>query len=54
MTSSSELVSGYIIRDAQGRDYEIIDAGAGKNQHTGQLEHIELKIRPTETITRSN
>ena len=53
-TDTSELVSGYIIRDAQGRDYEIVDAGAGKNQHTGQLEHIELKIRPTETIARSN
>lgn len=53
-TDTSELVSSYIIQDAKGRSYEIIDAGAGKNQHTGELEHIELKIRPTETIARSN
>lgn len=49
-TDTSELVSAYIVRDAQGRAFEIIDAGAGKNQHTGQLEHIELKLRPTEVI----
>jgi hypothetical protein len=49
-TDTSELVTDYIITDPKGRDYEILDAGEGKNQHTGRLEHIELKLRPTEAI----
>lgn len=43
---TSALVADYAIKDPNGRTYAIIDAGAGKNQHTGQLEHIELKLRP--------
>ena len=50
-TDTSELVADYIITDPSGRFYEIVDAGAGKNQHTGRLEHIELKLRPTEALT---
>lgn len=44
-TDPSTLVAEYAIIDPQGRLYAIIDAGIGKNQHTGQIEHIELKIR---------
>lgn len=49
-TDTSELVANYAIKSPAGRVYAIIDAGAGKNQHTGQLEHIELKLRPTGRI----
>lgn len=45
-TDTSSLVADYAIKDPQNRTYAIIDAGAGKNQHTGRLEHIELRIRP--------
>lgn len=44
-TDTSALVSDYAIVDSRGRTWEIIDAGAGKNQDNGQIEHIELKIR---------
>lgn len=44
-TDTSTLVSDYAIVDSKGRTWEIIDAGAGKNQDNGQIEHIELKIR---------
>lgn len=46
-TDTSTLVSDYMVRDPQGRFYAIEDAGIGKNQHTGEIEHIELKLRPT-------
>lgn len=49
-TDTSELVADYAIKSPAGRVYAIIDAGAGKNQHTGKLEHIELRIRPTGKI----
>lgn len=44
-TDTSTLVSDYAIIDSQDRTWEIIDAGVGKNQDSGQIEHIELKIR---------
>lgn len=44
---TSELVGDYMVRDPEGRFYAIEDAGVGKNQHTGVIEHIELRIRPT-------
>ena len=44
-TDTSALVSDYAIIDENSRTWEIIDAGAGKNQDNGQIEHIELKIR---------
>lgn len=49
-TDTSALVSDYAIIDAIGRTWEIIDAGAGKNQDNGQIEHIELKIRQVGAI----
>lgn len=44
-TDTSTLVSDYAIIDENDRTWEIIDAGVGKNQDNGQIEHIELKIR---------
>lgn len=44
---ASTLVANYAILDAQNRVYAIEDAGIGRNQHTGRIEHVELKIRPT-------
>ena len=44
-TDTSALVAGYVLIDQNGRTWEIIDAGQGKNQENGQIEHIELKIR---------
>lgn len=44
-TDTSALVAGYAIMDPQDRTWEILDAGIGKNQDNGQIEHIELKIR---------
>lgn len=52
-TDTSELVSDYAIKDPAGRTFAIIDAGAGKNQHTGRLEHIELRLRPTGGLDES-
>lgn len=44
-TDTSTLVSDYAIINENDRTWEIIDAGVGKNQDNGQIEHIELKIR---------
>lgn len=46
---TNELVSNYMLHNSQnGGYYEIIDAGIGKNQHTGNIEHLELKVVRTE------
>lgn len=43
------LTSGYMVYDSSEGDYfAIINAGLGKNQETGKLEHIELLLRQTE------
>lgn len=44
-TSTAELISSYAVKDPDGRLYAIRDAGAGKNQDDGTLEHIELLVR---------
>lgn len=44
-TDTSALVAGYVLIGPNERTWEIIDAGQGKNQENGQIEHIELKIR---------
>lgn len=47
-TDTSELVASYAIKNTTtGKLYEIIDAGLGKNQDNGIIEHIELKLRQT-------
>lgn len=47
-----ELTAGYIIYDDEYGDYfAIIDAGIGKNQENGIIEHIELKLRQTDAMS---
>lgn len=44
-----ELVANYMLyNSANDTYYMIVDAGVGKNQHTGNLEHLELKLKETE------
>lgn len=46
---ANKLVSGYMLYDSsEGDYYEIIDVGVGKNQHTGLIEHLELRVVQTE------
>lgn len=43
------LVANYMLyNSANDTYYVIVDAGVGKNQHTGNIEHLELKLRETE------
>lgn len=43
------LVANYMLyNSASDTYYMIVDAGVGKNQHTGKIEHIELKVKETE------
>lgn len=49
-----ELTAGYMVYDALYGDYfAIIDAGIGKNQDNGVIEHIELKLRQTDAVAVS-
>lgn len=42
--NANALVSGYMLYNSEtGTFYEITDAGIGKNQETGRIEHVELK-----------
>lgn len=46
-----QLVANYMLyNSADDAYYTITDAGVGKNQHTGALEHIELKVVRTEVV----
>lgn len=48
-TNLNTLKTAYMMFNSEtGEYFAIIDAGAGKNQDTGELEHIELKLRQTE------
>lgn len=42
---TAELVADYVVKDSKGKIYAIIDAGIGKNQEIGIIEHVELKLR---------
>lgn len=45
---TAELIASYVVRNTTtGKLYAIIDAGIGKNQDNGVIEHIELKLRQT-------
>lgn len=45
----AKFIGGYYFRNKKTDTYyEIIDAGIGKNQHAGIIEHVEFLIRPTE------
>ena len=46
---TNKIVSNYMLYNkTEDAYYIIVDAGLGKNQHTGKLEHIELKVVQTE------
>ena len=48
---TNKLVSDYMLYNSEdGTYYTIIDAGIGKNQHTGIVEHIELKVVQTSAV----
>lgn len=48
---AQSLVSNYMLYNtADDLYYMIVDAGVGKNQHTGEVEHVELKLVATEVI----
>lgn len=43
---TAELIASYAVKNSQtDKLYAIIDAGIGKNQENGTIEHIELRIR---------
>lgn len=47
--NTNELVSNYMLYNSETDGYYlIIDAGIGKNQHGGYIEHIELELEQTE------
>lgn len=49
--NTNALVSDYMMYDSENdKYYEIVDAGIGMNQHTGQIEHIELRLLQTEVV----
>lgn len=53
--NTNTLVSGYMLYDSsEDNYYMIVDAGVGKNQHTGIIEHIELKVLQTEVTDEQN
>lgn len=46
---TAELIASYVVKNTTtDKLYAIIDAGIGKNQESGTIEHIELRIRQTE------
>ena len=46
---TNALVSGYMLyNSASDSYYTIVDAGIGKNQENGNVEHVELKVVMTE------
>ena len=44
---TAKLMASYMVKDTFGKIYEIRDAGIGKNQETGAIEHVELRVRQT-------
>lgn len=47
----SILVAGYMLYDSENDDYyAIVDASVGKNQETGEVEHIELLLKQTDIV----
>lgn len=43
---AQSYLSGYLWTSPEGRTFEISSAGAGKNQQTGEVEHLEFSINP--------
>lgn len=50
-TDVETLKASYVVSDGQNRRYNIVDAAEGFNQETGQLEHIEFSLEPTEVVS---
>lgn len=51
-TNTRALTAGYMIYDSEAKDFfAIVNASVAKNQHTGQIEHIELSLRQTDAMT---
>ena len=43
------LMAGFLLLNTEeGQFYDIRDVSVGKNQETGEVEHLELKVRQTE------
>lgn len=42
---TAALVADYAVKDDNCRLYAIIDAGIGKNQELGIIEHVELRLK---------
>lgn len=48
---TNQLASSYLWHDTLADIYyEIREASLGKNQETGEVEHVEFLLRPTEVI----
>lgn len=47
----SILVANYMLYDSENDGYyAIVDASVGKNQETGEVEHIELLLKQTDIV----
>lgn len=47
----SRFISVYYFYDTENEQYyEIRHVGVGKNQHSGQIEHVEFQLRAKEAI----
>lgn len=45
-----KLVSDYMVYDSEYNDFfAIVNAGVGRNQETGEIEHIELMLQQTDS-----
>lgn len=53
--NTNKLVSDYMLYDSEnGFYYMITNAGIGKNQHNGTIEHIELQLVQTDIVEVPN
>lgn len=50
---TAALVADYAIKDKNCRLFAIIDAGIGKNQELGIIEHVELKLKQVDEDVES-
>lgn len=44
------LIANYYLKSPDGYWFAIQSVGVGKNQHTGEIEHIELTVKLTEGL----
>ncbi len=50
-TNPRALVAGYLVYDSENDDYfAIVKASIGKNQETGQIEHLEILLKQTDVV----